>query len=142
MFTWSHEDLMEVDLSLQKAWDFYTNPTNWLKWEDRFDAFVLEGSLRTGSQIKAKIKNKPIHIEMLVTEVRPYHECKCLVKSLFFTQESLCTFHEISPQKTRITLTLCVVSFFTPFMKKIFLKNIEKTRSKRLSAFAEIAGQI
>ena len=142
MFTWSHEDLMEVDLSLQKAWDFYTNPTNWLKWEDRFDAFVLEGSLRTGSQIKAKIKNKPIHIEMLVTEVRPYHECKCLVKSLFFTQESLCTFQEVSSQKTRITLTICVVSFFTPFMKKIFHRNIEKTRSKRLSAFAEIARQV
>ena len=70
MFTWSHEDSMEVDLSLQKAWDFYTNLTNWLKWEDRFDAFVLEGTLRTGSQIKAKIKNKTIHIEMLGTEVR------------------------------------------------------------------------
>lgn len=142
MFTWSHEDSMDVDLPLQKAWNFYTDPSNWTKWEDRFDAFILEGSLRTGSQIKAKIKNKPIHIEMLVTEVRSYHECKCLVKSLFFTQESLCTFQEISPQKTRITLTLCVVSFFTPFMKKIFLKNIEKTRSKRLSAFAEIARQI
>jgi hypothetical protein len=79
MFTWSHEELMEVDLSLQKAWGFYTNPTNWLKWEDRFDAFVLDGILRTGSQIKAKIKNKPIHIDVLVTEVRPYHECKCLI---------------------------------------------------------------
>ncbi len=142
MFTWSHEDSMEVDLSLQKAWNFYTNPTNWLKWEDRFDAFVLEGILRTGSQIKAKIKNKPIHIEMLVTEVRPYHECKCLVKLLFFTQESACTFEELSPEKTRITLKLSVISFFTPFMKKTFLRNIEKTHSKRLSAFAEVAGQI
>ena len=142
MFAWSHEDSMEVDLSLEKAWNFYTTPTNWLKWEDRFDAFVIEGTLRRGSQIKAKIKNKPIHIEILVTDVRPYHECKCFVKSLFFTQESLCTFQEISPQKTRITLTLRVVSFFTPFMKKIFLRNIEKTRSKCLNAFAEVARQI
>jgi len=142
MFTWSHEDSMDVDLPLQKAWNFYTDPSNWPKWEDRFDACVLQGALRAGSQIKAKIKNKPIHIEIWVTEVRPYHECKCLVKSLFFTQESLCTFQEISPQKTRIILTICVVSFFTPFVKKIFHRNIEKTRAKRLSAFAEIARQI
>src|SRR5690242_6760622 len=142
MFTWSHEDSMDVDLPLQKAWNFYTDPSNWSKWEDRFDAFVLEGTLRTGSQIKAKIKNKPIHIEIWVTEVRPYQECKCLVKSLFFTQESLCTFQEVSPQKTRITLTICVISFFTPFMKKILLRNIEKNRSKCLSAFAEIAREI
>ena len=142
MFTWLHEDSMDVDLPLQKAWDFYTNPSNWPKWEDRFDACVLEGTLRAGSRIKAKIKNKPIHIEIWVTEVRPYYECKCLVKSLFFTQESLCAFREISPQKTRITLTIYIVSFFTPFMKKLFLRNIEKTRSRRLNAFAGIATQI
>jgi hypothetical protein len=142
MFTWSHEDSIEVDLSIQKAWDFYTDPNNWLKWEDRFDAITLVGSLRAGSQIKAKIKNKPIHILMLVAEVSPYRECKWLVKSLFFTQESLCTFQEISPQKTRITFTIYVVSFLTPFIKKILVKNIEENRSKRLSAFAEVAGQI
>lgn len=142
MFTWSREDSMEVDLSLQKAWDFYTNPTNWLKWEDRFDAFISEGTLRTGSQIKAKIKNKPVYIKMLITEVIPYHECKYLVTALFFTQESLCTFEEISPQKTRITFTICIIGFLTPFMKKIFLRNIEKSRSKCLNAFAEITRQI
>lgn len=142
MFTWSYEDLMEIDLSLEKAWNFYTNPTNWLKWEDRFDDFVLEGSLRTGSRIKGKIKNKQIHMEMLVTEVIPYHECKLLLKSLFFTQESACTFEELAPEKTRITLKLSVISFLTPFVKKIFVKNIERGRSKRLKAFAEIARQM
>lgn len=142
MFTWSYEDPIDVDLPLQKAWDFYTDPTNWLKWEDRFDAFVLDGALKTGSQIKAKIKNKPIHIQIFIAEVRPYHECKWLVKSLFFTQETACIFQELSPEKTRIILKLSVISFFTPFMKKFFLKNVEKNRSKRLSAFAERAGQI
>lgn len=142
MFTWSHEDSMEVDLPLQQAWDFYTNPANWIKWEDHFDAFILEETLRTGAQIKAKIKNKPLYIKILATEVRPYHECKYLAKLLFFTQESLCVFQQISPQKTRIISTTCVISFFVPFMKKNFLRRIEETRSKRLSAFAEVAGQI
>lgn len=142
MFTWSHENSMDVDLPLQKAWNFYTNPSNWLKWEDRFDAFVLEGTLRAGSQIKAKIKNKSIHITILVTEIKPYHECKCLLKSPFFTQESLCTFEEISLGKTRITLKICVISLFVPFMKKFFLKNIEKVRPKYLKAFAEFAKQV
>ena len=142
MFTWTCEDTIEVDLSLQKAWDFYTNPTNWLKWEDRFDAVVFDGVLRTGSQIKLKIKNKPIHIDVRITEVRPYHEYKSLVKVLFFTQKSACTFEELSSERTRIILKVSVISFFTPFMKKFFLKNLEKYRSKCLIAFAEIARQI
>lgn len=138
MFTWSHQCSMDVDLSLLKAWNFYTNPTNWLKWEDRFEAFLLEGTLKVGSQIKAKIKNKPNHIIFLITDLCLYKECTCLVKVLFFTQKCLCTFHEISPEKTRITLQINVSSFFTPFMKKIFLKNMENTHSKCLNAFAEI----
>lgn len=142
MFTWSHEDSMEVDLPLQKAWNFYTDPINWPKWEDQFDAFSLQGALKAGSQIKAKIKNKPIHIEIWVTEVRLYDEYKFLVKSLFFTQENSCVFREVSSQKTRLILSTSVVSFFTPFMKNIFLRNIEKTHSKCFIAFAETARQI
>lgn len=142
MFTWAHEDSIEVDLSLQKAWDFYMNPTNWLKWEDRFDAVVFGGSLTTGSLVKAKIKNKPVHIEIRITEVKPYHECKYLVKVLFFTQESICTFEELSSERTRIILKLKIYSLFTPFMKKLFLKNLEKYRSKCLDAFAKIAKEV
>ena len=142
MFNWSHETSMEVDLSLQMAWDFFINPSNWPKWEERFETCVLEGEFKTGSKIKAKIKNKPIQISILVTEVRPYRECKCLVKSLFFTQESLCVFQEISPGKTGITLKLCVISFLAPFMKKFFLKHAENVHSKCLHALAEFAGKV
>jgi len=35
MFTWSYKYSMDVDLPLKTAWNFYTNPTNWPKWEDR-----------------------------------------------------------------------------------------------------------
>ena len=133
---------MDVDLPLQEAWNFFMNPANWPKWEDQFESCFLEGDLRAGSKIKAKIKNKPIRILILITEVRPYHECKYLIKSLFFTQESLCTLQEMSPGKTRITLKMCIIGFFVPFMKTIFLKNMEKSYSKRLSVFAEITGRI
>jgi hypothetical protein len=132
---------MEVNLSLRKVWDFYMNPINWPKWEDRFEACVVEEELKAGSKIKAKIKDKPIQILILVTELRPYHECKYLVKTLFFTQESLCVFQEISAEKTRITLKLCVISIFTPFVKSMFLKNIEKSRSKCLQVLADIEEQ-
>lgn len=142
MFSWSYEDSMDVDLSLQKAWDFYTNPTNWLKWEEGYDAFILEGPLKPGSQIRGKIKNSPISIVTLVTEVKPYHEYKCLTKILFFNQESSTTFQEVSPQKTRINLKLYVVGLLVPFKKKIAAKALEENRSRRLSAFAELAAQI
>lgn len=94
------------------------------------------------ADIEAKIKNKPLHIRILVTEIRPYEECKYLIKSPFFAQESSCTFQELSLQKTRITLKINVISFFAPLMKKFFLKNVEKTRSKYLSAFAEAADRV
>lgn len=139
MFTWSHEDSIEVNLPIQKAWTFYTNPTNWLKWEDQFDVVVFEGILKAGSQIKAKIKNRPLHIAILVTEVKPYEEFKSVVKHLLITQESGCSFQEISPERTRITLRFSVISFFLPFIKNTSFKKVEKTYSKCLNAFAEIA---
>src|SRR5690349_8717961 len=120
MFTFSHEESMEVNLSLAEAWDFFVNPINWPKLDDRYDTCVLEGELKAGSKIKAKFKDKLAQVLILVTELRPYHECKYLTKSLFFTQESFCGFQEISTGKTRITLKVYIISIFTPFMKSIF----------------------
>ncbi len=141
MFTWLYEDSMDVDLPLQKAWNFYTDPTNWSKWEDRFESFELVGGLRAGAEIKAKVKNKCAQARILVTEVKSYQECKLSVKVVFFTQESMCIFQEISPEKTRITLKVCIISFLTPFMKSFFLRTAEKSRLKRSDAFKEFAGQ-
>jgi polyketide cyclase/dehydrase/lipid transport protein len=141
MFTWMHEDSMEVDLPLQKAWNFFTDPSNWPKWENQFETCVLEGTLRAGAQIKAKIKNKPIRVVILVTEVRPYCECKYLLR-LFSFQESLFAFKSISPEKTRVTLKLYVFSLFTPFMKGTFITNMEKNRLNRLNLFAETTAEV
>jgi hypothetical protein len=142
MFTWSHEDSIDVDLPLQKAWDLLINPSNWPKWEEKLDACVYEGELKAGSKIKAKIKNKPAEVVILFAEVRQYQEYKYIIKSLFFTQESLCMFHEISSSKTRVIFKTSVISFFTPFMKKYFLKNLEQTRSKYLNFLSEIAIEV
>jgi hypothetical protein len=142
MFTWSYEDSMEVDLSLRFAWDFFTDPGNWPRWEDRIEYCTPVGEVKTGSRVVAKVKNKAVTITMWVTEVKPYRECKILVKAPFFTQEALATFQEISPGRTRITLKRCIIGIFVPFMKAFFLKNTEKTYSLRKRAFAEIAEKV
>lgn len=142
MFKWSHEHSIEVDAPLQTAWDFYVNPSNWPKWEDRFDSCALEGQFKTGAKVKAKIKNMSAHLLILVTDVKPYHECRCLVKVPFSTQESLCTFQEISPGKTRMVLKIYVISLLAPFMKSTFLKNVEKSNAKCIQAFAEFTGKL
>lgn len=142
MFKWNNEDMMEVDMPLQKAWDFFTNPNNWPKWDDRLDICYFEGKLTTGSKVEVKIKNKPAKMMILVTDVRPYRECKSLVKVPFFTQESLCIFQEISADRTRITLKVCVISFFAPFLKKLLLKTMQKSYSQRLAAFEEITEKV
>jgi polyketide cyclase/dehydrase/lipid transport protein len=141
MFTWSHETSMDVDLPLQQVWNFYLDPSNWPKWEDRLESCVLKGDLRVGAKIRAKVKDKPVQLLFFVTEIKPYHECKFLTKTPLATQESLCTFEELSPEKTRITLKICIISLLTPFMRAIFRKHTEKTYSKCFNVLAEIAIQ-
>jgi hypothetical protein len=139
MFKWTHEYSLEVDLPLHMAWDFFTDPSNWPKWEDRFDTCFLDGAFETGAKVTVKIKNTSVHMGILITEVKLHREYRVLIRTLFSRQESLSTFQEISPEKTRIILHSWVISLFTPFMKKFFIKTVEKSCSKILQAFAEAA---
>jgi hypothetical protein len=138
MFTWYHENSIEVNLSLQTAWNFHMSPNNWPKWMEEFESFDFEGVLKTGSNISAKVKNKPVRMLISVVEVIPYRECKCLIKTPLFTQEALSIYQEISSGTTRITLKFCIVSFLAPFMKTFFLKKAEKTHLKLVNAFAGV----
>ncbi len=142
MFKWNYEDMMEVDVPLQKAWDFYSNPSNWPKWDDRFGSCLLDGEFKTGSKVEIQIKNKLTSVMVLLTEVVACQECKSLVKVPFFTQESLCIFQQISPDRTRITLKVCVISFFAPLLKKLLFKTLQKSYSQRLAAFERITGKV
>jgi hypothetical protein len=139
MFSWFHEASIEVDVPLQVAWDFCMNPSNWPKWEDRFDACAFEGTPKTGSKVKMKIKGKSVYLPVFFTEVKPYQECKLLVRVLFFTQQSSSMFQEISPEKVRITMHLHISSLFAPFMKSFFLRKLEKSNSKLIDALKEFS---
>lgn len=142
MFRWDHKYSIEVNASIKDTWDFCTNPNHLPKWEKRFDACFLEGDFKPGAQIKAKIKDKPFHIIILITEVKPYFEYRALVNNLFFRQESLAIFRRHSSRKTQMTLQTCVLSPFVPFLKSTFLKNAEQTYTKLTEAFTEHLGPI
>jgi hypothetical protein len=140
MFKWACEYSIEADISLQTAWDFYANPINWPKWEERLDVCSLEGEFKTGAKVKVKIKNKPVQFSILITEVKPFHEYRTLVNVLFTSQESLTIFQAISPTQTRITQKVFVNSLFTPFMRSTLRKNMEKGRLKYIQAVAQLQG--
>lgn len=137
MFIWSHESTTVADVPLQAAWNFICDPSNWHKWIDSFASIAFEGEVKTGSRIKMKIKDKKADVDFFITEVKPYCECKSLIKVIFFTQEASCSFQEVSPGRTQITMKTCVISLFAPFMKSFFLKKAEKADSKCIEALLE-----
>jgi hypothetical protein len=133
---------MDADLPLQGAWDFYTNPTNWPKWEDRLESCTLDETFLAGYRVRAKIKNKAAWLAILVTDVKPYQESKHLITIPLFSQESLTTYEEIAARHTRITTIVRVSSFLVPFMKGVFIRNAEKSRIKSLAAFTQLADSL
>ena len=141
MFRWDHKYSIEVNASIKDAWDFFTNPSHWPKWERRFDVCFLIGDFKPGTPIKAKIKDKPIHIIILITEVKPYSEYRALVQNLFFRQESLVIFKELSSGITQITFQVCVLGPFVPFLKSTLLKNAEQAQAKLIETFMEHSEQ-
>jgi hypothetical protein len=105
------------------------------------ESFVLDGDFQPGAQIKLKIKNKPNHIGILVTEVQPHREYRTLIHNLLAKEEKLISFEELSPKKTRVTFQICVLSFLVPFMKSKFLKNVEQAQAKSTQALFKYARQ-
>lgn len=78
----------------------------------------------------------PIYIK----EIQPY-KAELLVKVPFFAQQNICTLQEISSEKTRITVNLCVKSLFVPFMKSYFHRKIEQAKTKEFKRFLEVIGR-
>ena len=127
IFKWFHTDSIELNIPLDKVWRLYMNPDNWPQWVDRFESCDYEGALKSGSVVKAKIKNKSIYLPIFITEIQPHKEVKILIKSPFFVQESCTVFKEISPIKTRLIMKTSIKSLFVPFLKSYFLKKCENT---------------
>ncbi len=127
LFKWSYETTVEVDLPLEKVWDFLENPANCSKWRDDIEFCHSAEPLQTGSIIKVKMKNHNVYASILITEYKPYSECKTRVKGSLGSQESSAIFQEISHDRTRLILKFNVKSFLTPFLRSYFLK---KTRSQ------------
>ncbi len=137
MFRWNHKYSIEVNTSVKCAWDFCTNPSHWPKWDKCFEACFLVGDFKPGAHIKAKIKDKPIYITILITEVKPYSEYRILMKNLFARQESLVTFKELASGNTQIMPQNWVSSLFVPFLKSTLLKNVERVYAKWTEVFME-----
>jgi hypothetical protein len=122
MFKWLHQYVIEVNMPLQEVWEFYMNPSNWSQWMDDFESCHFVQSPVKDSIVSAKIKNKEVFVHFLFTEIKPYQEAALRVSTLFFTQESLTLFQEISLEKTQLTFNTTVKSIFVPFLKSYFLK--------------------
>ncbi len=84
-----------------------------------------------------KIKDKPIHVVILITEVALFSEYRTLIQTLFFREENLTIFKELSPETTQITFQICVLGFLVPFFKSALLKNVQKVYAKMTEAFQE-----
>jgi len=129
MFKWVHEYSIEVDIPIQKVWEFSTSPGLWHVWNDEYETFHHEGNLKSGSVIKAKVKNANIEIPFNVTTLTPYEECTIFVKVPFFSQEVVCTFKEISTNRTGITFRILIKSWFVLFMKSYLNKTVNNRYS-------------
>ena len=119
MFKWFYDCQMEADVSIQVAWNFLTNPSNWHKWTSNCDSFALDGEFKKGAQIKAKVKNRSLFFPITVTEMIPYQTYKTFSATLFVSQESLYAFQEITPTKTRITVATYVAALSYPSLNQL-----------------------
>ncbi|MEX0961675.1 MAG: SRPBCC family protein [Simkaniaceae bacterium] len=134
MFRWNHQYSVEVDTPLHVAWNFFTDPSHWPLYDDRMEAFIFDGDFKSGAQVKLKLKNKPNHIGILLTEVKPHREYRTLIHSLLAKEEKLTSFEVLAPNKTRVTFQICVLSCLVPFIKSKLLKNIEEAQAKSAQA--------
>ncbi len=142
MFHWDQQHSLEVDASVEEAWNFYADPSHWPKWDTKFDWCLLEGAFEPGAQIRAKVKNKPHTLPILVTDVRPHAEFKLLIKNLFCTQETLITFKTLGSGKTQIKTRLFLFSLLLPFMRSQLANEREACHGKSLPAFNEYLEQV
>lgn len=139
MVKWTNKYVIEVNLPLKAAWNFYSDPNNWSRWEDDYLTFLLLGEFKAGAIIKAKLKNKPTLSSIFITEVKPYQEYKTLHNVSFSSQERLYTFQEISMEKTRIILDVYIFSLFTTIATPTFLKKMEDSCLKYRQSYEDIA---
>jgi hypothetical protein len=134
-FKWFYEESIVVNTSVSNVWDHH-NPYNWPKWIDEIESCDSE-KIEDDCVVKAKIKNKNIYLSFLFTEVSLHKKHKMRVKVPFFTQEISSIYEEISPGKTKMTSKYTVTSFFTPFLKSYYLKQLLSQRSKRLQVLRD-----
>ncbi|MGC1879422.1 MAG: SRPBCC family protein [Rhabdochlamydiaceae bacterium] len=141
MFKWFYEYSTEVDIPLQKVWDFCINPNHWPQWMDQLESCKMEGEFKAGSMVKAKIKNRTFHLPIFITDVKPFKSCALLMKGPLISQTSSCTLREISRDKTALIMKTSIVSILTPFIKRYFTKHMEAQMQKCRKAILDNAKQ-
>lgn len=138
MFTWNNEHCQELDIPLQKAWSYTSDPRNWSNWNKEFEYFTCEGDIKTGSIVEGKIKYLAPALPILITKVEE-SKYETELTSLLISQTTSWELQEISPFRTRFILKHSIKGFLTPFMKWYFSKKIKKAYSKYFKALTEYA---
>ena len=82
MFTYCHKEYCEVDLPLEKVWEFCSNPANTPKWIDQFESCTWEGELKKGTVLQTKFKNRNLFLTTSVKEYNPYSEITIFHKNI------------------------------------------------------------
>ncbi len=138
MFKWRHEYSMEINIPIKKVWEFYTNPSNWPKWVDQFETCNTCGGVKTGAIVSAKLINRKLPLPILITEINSSYELSLLVRVPLSIQENFTTMKEISPDRTRINMKMCISSWLIPFVRIILRKRTERQYSKLLEVLSDI----
>lgn len=132
-----YEYSIDVDIPIQEVWKFSINPVNWSKWNEPIESFHYDEPLKTGSIIKAKMRNQNSYTTMLITELNEFEKFDTSMKFFLLTQKSSCTTNEISPERTRIIFKMTLVSILLPFFRKSCYKRAEKIMQEYLCALVE-----
>ena len=124
IFKWNSEFVVEVEMPLQRVWEYYLDFNNWAKGDKRIEYFSCDTKLDLGAQVKGKIKGRPTFVTILVTNFREYERLDTLTKAPFFKQETTFIIEEMSSEKTKLKQKVHVSSPFTLFMKGFYEKHV------------------
>ncbi|MCP5491237.1 MAG: hypothetical protein H7A42_09055 [Chlamydiales bacterium] len=79
IFKWNSEFVVEVEMPLQRVWEYCLDFNNWAKGDKRIEYFSYDTKLDLGAQVKGKIKGRPTFVTILVTNFKVHP----IVKTVF-----------------------------------------------------------
>lgn len=126
LFKSSIEFKFEIDIPLQKFWEFCFDINNWPKWVDKAESCLHEGELKEGSIVKLKIKNRNLYINIHMVEFKPYKQYKMYSKlSFLFAEENSGTF-QVNTENTTTLIFNTKFRSIVPFLRGYLRRKIHR----------------